>query len=97
MKIEGNQDCYVWNPGPEENETVQWEGHCEDGLGEGYGTLRWRTPGQNQQPVQWLEAVGVLQEGLPYGIWDLSYQDGLRLEVEYLDGGRPYRSRAPRR
>ena len=96
MKTE-NKDCYVWNPGPEANETAVWDGTCNgDKKGHGYGILRWKkATSADEEKTEWLTAVGLLEEGLPYGYWNLTYADGgVELEVEYLRGGRIYRTRA---
>ena len=89
MKIQGNRDCYVWSPGPVANETAKWSGPCENGKGEGHGTLEWLRPDPNtQEAYVWITTVGVLLEGLPYGYWHFYYSDGLSLLVEFLSGGR---------
>lgn len=89
-----DRDCYVWNPGPEANESAVWEGECRGGKGHGYGTLRWKKPERESgddsevEKKEWLRAVGVLEDGLPYGYWSLSYIGrGVEIEAEYLRGG----------
>ena len=96
MKIVEDGDCYVWNPGPKANETAAWDGPCEDGKGHGYGMLRWRAAeNASEEKKEWLTAKGLLEEGLPYGYWNLTYTEGGgEIEVEFLDGGRLYRARA---
>jgi hypothetical protein len=41
-----NQDCKIWNPSPQPNESVTWSGGCKDGLASGKGTLRWTENGR---------------------------------------------------
>jgi hypothetical protein len=33
--------CQVWNPNPQRNETVRWQGPCVNGLAQGKGRLQW--------------------------------------------------------
>ncbi len=42
QKLENNPACVVWNPYPQEQETVTWSGACANGKAQGRGTLVWR-------------------------------------------------------
>jgi hypothetical protein len=33
--------CRAWNPNPQPNETIRWEGSCVNGLAQGKGKLQW--------------------------------------------------------
>lgn len=37
--------CKHYNPKPTDNETITWTGSCEDGYGDGYGTMTWYKDG----------------------------------------------------
>jgi hypothetical protein len=41
-----NQPCKIWNPMPQPNESVTWEGECKDGYASGEGVLRWTENGK---------------------------------------------------
>ena len=41
MEVSQRPGCYVWNPLPEQGETVTWTAECARGLVQGTGTLRW--------------------------------------------------------
>ena len=38
--------CKVWNAYPEPDETISWDGGCENGLATGFGTLQWFLKGK---------------------------------------------------
>ena len=42
QELENNPACFVWNPYPQEQETVTWSGACADRTAQGTGTLVWR-------------------------------------------------------
>jgi MORN repeat len=33
--------CKVWDPAPEQGESIRWSGACKDGFADGDGTLQW--------------------------------------------------------
>ena len=72
--------CRVWNPNPQENETVLWSGGCRDGLAEGRGMLQWFHDGR---PTMRYE--GEFRAGKENGHGILTKQDG-RYEGEFRDG-----------
>ena len=39
QELENNPACFVWNPYPQEKETVTWSGACADRMAQGTGTL----------------------------------------------------------
>ena len=41
MEIAGRPGCYLWNPFPQDEETVTWNGECSDGLAQGIGRTTW--------------------------------------------------------
>ena len=38
--------CKVWDPMPQQNETVSWSGSCKNGLAQGRGVLQWYADGK---------------------------------------------------
>ena len=73
-------DCRVWNPNPQENETVSWSGGCRDGLAEGRGVLQWF---RNERPEARYE--GELRGGRENGYGVLT-KPKARYEGEFRDG-----------
>lgn len=41
-----NQQCKIWNPTPQPNESVTWSGACTNGFASGKGILRWTEDGK---------------------------------------------------
>jgi len=41
MEIAGRPGCYLWNPVPQDDETVTWTGECSNGLAQGIGRTTW--------------------------------------------------------
>ena len=41
MEIADRPGCYLWNPSPQDDETVTWNGECSDGLAQGLGRTTW--------------------------------------------------------
>ena len=41
MEIAGRPGCYLWNPFPQDEETVTWNGGCSDGVAQGIGRTTW--------------------------------------------------------
>ena len=41
MEIAGRPGCYLWNPFPQDDETVTWNGECSNGLALGIGRTTW--------------------------------------------------------
>lgn len=86
-------DCLVWNPDPGTYPIATWTGDCAAGVAHGFGTLEWR-----QDADSWaVQGQGVLQNGFQTGHWQLTHDDGLRVDAEYAPNGRILRSRAPLR
>ena len=86
-------DCLVWNPDPGTYPRATWTGACAAGFAHGFGTLEWQQ-GEGRWTVQ---GRGVLQNGFQMGRWQLTHDDGLKVDAEYAPDGRLLRSWAPRR
>src|ERR1700722_3526000 len=41
--------CRVWNPSPEPEDSITWQGSCADGFAEGNGTLQWFSNGKQYE------------------------------------------------
>ena len=41
MEIADRPGCYLWNPFPQDDETVTWNGECSNGLAQGVGRTTW--------------------------------------------------------
>ena len=41
MEIADRPGCYLWNPFPQDEETVTWNGECSNGLAQGIGRTTW--------------------------------------------------------
>ena len=41
MEVSGRPGCYLWNPSPQDDETVTWNGECPSGLAQGMGRTTW--------------------------------------------------------
>ena len=83
--IADGNGCKVYNPAPQENETISWSGDCLDGFAQGEGVLEWYINGQlmerydGQMEEGWAEGNGILtsEQGMRYeGGWKKSVQDG---------------------
>src|SRR5215471_4227514 len=75
-----NQDCKVWNPQPEPNESVTWSGPCKDGYATGQGILAWT---ENGKPDVRYE--GAYANGKRNGHGVLILPNGMRIEGEWLN------------
>jgi hypothetical protein len=64
--------CKVWNPRPQENESVKWSGTCSfDGLAQGYGVEQWYESGNAGNRLE-----GTLEDGKWTGRVFVTYPDG---------------------
>ena len=41
MELAVRPGCYLWNPSPQDDETVGWNGECSNGLAQGIGRTTW--------------------------------------------------------
>jgi hypothetical protein len=68
-----NQDCKIWNPSPQPNESVTWSGGCKEGLASGKGILRWTEDGKPDAVFE-----GEYANGKRNGAGVLTLPDGQR-------------------
>jgi len=75
-----NQPCKIWNPEPQQNESVTWSGPCKDGFASGKGILRWTEDGKPDA-----EYDGEYANGKRNGSGVMITPDGQRTEGEWAD------------
>ncbi len=83
MELVDRPGCYLWNPAPQDNETVTWSGGCSNGLAQGNGRVSWF---QNDEPSQIVE--GRLQDGRRHGTWTEYDESGNELGTIRYENGR---------
>ena len=86
MELDNIDGCYIWNPNPQQNETVIWSGHCSGGLVDGTGTVTW-TYGTNGENTS-TDPPGPYQYGKPHGTWIVRNDNGDVFETPYVNGER---------
>jgi len=72
--------CKIWNPAPQPHESIQWSGHCTDGLAQGEGTLQWIENGKKGDRY-----VGEYQDGKRNGHGIVTDTHGNRVEGDWRD------------
>jgi hypothetical protein len=92
--IADKNGCKVYNPMPQENETISWSGQCRNGFADGKGILDWIINGQLEERFEgelkmgWADGEGtyVSRTGVRYeGEWKNSLQDG-KGKIQNADG-----------
>ena len=81
MEISNHPGCYLWNPFPQDDETVAWSGECSEGLAQGRGETTWY-----ENDVVSETDIGPRLGGKSEGFWIISYPDGTRSEGTFADG-----------
>lgn len=83
--VKDQKGCKIYNPMPQENESVKWSGGCRGGFADGKGVLEWYIGGKLEERYDgdmksgWAEGTGVFvsRQGTRYeGEWKRSQQDG---------------------
>ena len=83
--IEDENGCKVYNPMPQEEESINWSGPCNNGFADGTGVLDWYIGGELEERYEgelkqgWAEGQGtyISRRGIRYeGNWKKSMQDG---------------------
>ena len=84
MELVDRPGCYLWNPAPQDNETVTWSGECSNGLAQGNGRESWSQNGELSQIVD-----GRMRDGRSDGHVVIRSVDGtLEAEGPYVNGER---------
>ncbi len=77
--------CKIYNPMPQEEESVRWSGACRGGFADGKGVLEWFIGGRLEERYDgemsqgWAEGKGIFvsRQGMRYeGEWKRSQQHG---------------------
>ena len=92
--IQDSSGCKVYNPAPQNNETISWSGDCVEGFANGSGILEWYADGELMERYEgdmelgWAQGNGTLisEKGMRYdGHWNKSAQSGYG-KLSHLDG-----------
>ena len=83
MELVDRPGCYLWNPAPQDNETVTWSGGCSNGLAQGDGRVTWYENDELSQIVE-----GRLQDGRRHGTWTEYDESGNELGTIRYENGR---------
>ena len=92
--IADKNGCKVYNPNPQEDESILWNGPCSDGFANGSGVLDWYIGDQLEERYEgelkqgWAEGQGIYisRRGVRYeGNWKKSMQEG-KGKVQNPDG-----------
>ena len=84
LQAEGRSDCWVWNPRPQQDETVSWDGRCKNGQRAGKGTTFWRYWKDGWE--RWSSEKGRYVEGKSHGHFVQQESDGSIWEGRYENG-----------
>lgn len=80
---DSSSSCWVYNPSPQHDEAMAWEGPCYDGEANGVGTVTW------YQYNTWTSAEkGEMVNGVMQGYWIRRYRNGNVDEANWVDGAR---------
>ena len=84
QQVENKANCAVWNPHPQQNETVTWTGDCVNGIAQGRGTKVWRY----WEDGEWKEHTyeGDIFDGRRHGRGVYVYANCNRYDGELKDG-----------
>lgn len=73
--------CKVYNPEPQPDESISWEGSCKQGLINGFGTLIWYNNGNEVA-----RHVGLFENGKPNGKGRFTIKNGDSTEGNFVMG-----------
>ncbi|MEM7746700.1 MAG: peptidoglycan-binding protein [Pseudomonadota bacterium] len=79
-----NQDCEVWNAGPQPQEKATWTGGCVTGRLDGAGKLTWRWTENGHSIIE--TYVGEYRQGKINGRGIYTWSSGSKYDGEWLDG-----------
>ena len=87
MALADRPKCYVWNPNPQDDESVTWSGGCAGNTARGEGTLTWAVAGEDGSKGA-SSSIGHLRKGRFHGHVVHRDSDGSESEGIYVDGKR---------
>ncbi len=76
-----NNNCKVFNPYPQENESITWSGDCVNGYANGKGTLQWYENGKKSDVF-----IGKLKNGKQISYGKCIWSSGNIYEGNWLNG-----------
>lgn len=79
--LSSDTQCKLWNPNPVVNESITWSGPCVDGIANGQGVVQWFLNG-----IPYDRYEGQVAAGRRHGLGVATYQNGVRVEGQFLDG-----------
>ncbi|MBS7810700.1 MORN repeat-containing protein [Roseococcus pinisoli] len=82
--VDAENGCWVWNPNPQQEETVRWTGPCPEGPSQGEGVLAWRYVREGQPGDE--RYVGTMARGRMHGIGTYLESTGEVYQGEFQDG-----------
>ena len=78
--VDAQTGCRMWDPYPEPDDSIKWDGPCLNGYGHGRGTLRWFSKGNNYETDE-----GEFQNGKLNGYAVVRLTSGRRFEGQFRD------------
>jgi hypothetical protein len=78
--VDAQSGCRVWNPSPEPEDSIKWQGPCVNGFADGKGVLRWYSIGNHYETDE-----GEFREGKLNGFAILTWTSGRRFEGMWRD------------
>ena len=77
--VEDEKGCKVYNPAPQQNESISWDGQCQNGFAHGKGTLNWFINGELKERY-----VGELADGWAEGEGTYISDNGTRYRGQWV-------------
>ena len=82
--VDAESGCWVWNPNPQQEETVRWTGPCAEGPAQGEGLLAWRYTEEGETRGE--RYVGTMARGRMHGIGTYLDAQGAVYQGEWQEG-----------
>eukprot|EP01031_Cornospumella_fuschlensis_P007446 gene7446-9224_t len=82
--VDERNGCWVWNPNPQVEEIVIWNGLCEEGPAQGDGLLEWRFTEEGQPRGE--RYVGGMARGRMHGLGTFLDAQGTVYQGEWQEG-----------
>jgi hypothetical protein len=82
--LDAENGCWIWNPNPQQEETVRWTGACPEGPAQGEGVLGWNYKRDDEQGSE--RYVGTMARGRMHGIGTYLESTGEIYQGEFQDG-----------
>jgi len=82
--VDAESGCWVWNPNPQQEETVRWTGACPEGPAQGEGVLGWNYKRDGREGAE--RYVGTMARGRMHGIGTYLDSTGEIYQGEFQEG-----------